>query len=246
MVEFMVEFVMLDLLSSFDSFSMSSISCGPLWISMGISLFVLIGSDKGFVSFSEIVLHKILSVGGSLSRGMTGQFVSGFSISVISLFVFLIMVNLLGLVPFSFSVSSQVGLGPSMAFFMWLCLWLSGLRVSWRQTLCTLVPSYAPMFLIPFLLLVEVVTISSRPVTLGLRLMINLTAGHLIMGMLTNVNTNVVLQGFMVNLFCSAYGFQFLGLIASMSLLSAEMVIGGLQAFIFCTLLGLYSNEHPS
>nr|YP_009681508.1 ATP synthase F0 subunit 6 [Modiolus nipponicus]QDO71922.1 ATP synthase F0 subunit 6 [Modiolus nipponicus] len=238
--------MMLDLVSSFDSFKLTSLSCGPLWISMTIMLFVLVGGSSGSVSAMESFIWRMLTVGESLVRGMTGQFVSGFGLAVCSFFVFLGGVNLMGLIPFSFSVSSQIALGPVMALFLWLCLWVSGFRVSWRETLCVLVPSYAPMFLIPFLLLVELVTISSRPITLGLRLMINLTAGHLIMGMLTNANTGVVVRGVTENLFYSLYGLQFFGVVSSMALLSAEMVIGVLQAFIFCTLLGLYSNEHAS
>lgn len=236
--------VILDLLSSFDSYRITKISCGPLWFSIAFSLIVVIKENFRFLRFLRVLRNKILSVGGSLVQGISGQYVRGVRLRVTRLFLFLIMINLIGLFPFSFRISSHVSFGPCSALFMWFRLWASGLRISWRQTMCTLIPRYAPMFLVPFLFLVEIVTIRSRPLTLGLRLIINLTAGHLIMRILTNVNSGVVLAGLYNNIFNSAYGFQLLGYFSSIGLLGAEIIIGILQAFIFCTLLGLYRNEH--
>ncbi len=102
------------------------------------------------------------------------------------------------------------------------------------------------MFLVPFLLLVEIVTISSRPITLGFRLIINIIAGHLILSMGTNVNGFISLKGVLLNLSGPFYGAVYFSLFAWMGLLAAELAVGLIQAFIFCSLLSLYTNDHAN
>nr|QJS32940.1 ATP synthase F0 subunit 6 [Modiolus comptus] len=238
--------IMMDLLSSFDSFSMSNISCVPLWLSMGVGVFVYLGSSWGLKTVLEVSLLKVFSVAGSLVFGKSGKYISGFLMSLSGVFLLLISLNLVGLFPYSYSVTCQASVGPVMALLMWSCLWVSGLRVSWGQTICVLIPSYAPLVMIPFLMLVEVVTVSLRPITLGLRLMINLTAGHMIISMLAQVNVFLLLLRVgsdVLSFWVVAWGLAFVG---SVGLLMAEMAVGVLQAYIFCILLGLYSDEHPS
>lgn len=150
----------------------------------------------------------------------------------------------MGLVPFSFSVTSHLRLGPALAFLIWGALWLSGHRISAKQNSTSLVPRFAPMFLVPFLLLVEIVTISSRPITLGFRLIINIIAGHLILSIGTNVNTFISLKGVLLNLRGPFYGLVYFSLFAWMGLLAAELAVGLIQAFIFCSLVSLYTNDH--
>lgn len=70
------------------------------------------------------------------------------------------------------------------------------------------------MFLVPFLFLVEIVTISSRPLTLGFRLMINIIAGHLILSMGTNVNASIFLRGLVLNVRGSSHGIVYFSLLA--------------------------------
>lgn len=121
---------------------------------------------------------------------------------------------MMGLVPFSFSVTSHLRLGPALAFLMWGSLWLSGHRIRAKQNLTRLVPRFAPMFLVPFLLLVEIVTTSSRPITLGFRLTINISVGHLILSMGTNVNRFISLRGVLLNLSGPFYGVVYFSLLA--------------------------------
>lgn len=93
-------------------------------------------------------------------------------------------------------------------------MWVSGHRISANQNLTRLVPSFAPMFLVPFLFLVEIVTINSRPLTLGFRLIINIIAGHLILSIGTNVNTSVFLRGLLLNLRSFSCGVVYFSLLA--------------------------------
>nr|AYM00228.1 ATP synthase F0 subunit 6 [Gigantidas platifrons] len=238
--------MLFDLLSGFDSYNMGSWSSFPLRLSF---LFVLILVSTLFYSTSSLldeIYAKGAAVSWSVFKTSNGMNLSGFPLVVSSLFIFLMSVNMMGLVPFSFSVTSHLNLGPNLAFLMWGSLWVSGHRVSPNQNLTSLVPSFAPMFLVPFLLLVEIVTISSRPITLGFRLMINIIAGHLILSMGTNVNSLISLKGVLLNLSGPFYGAVYFSLFAWMGLMAAELAVGLIQAFIFCSLLSLYTNDHAN
>nr|QDO71885.1 ATP synthase F0 subunit 6 [Bathymodiolus thermophilus] len=236
--------MMLDLLSSFDSYSMSDLSSVPLRLSFYFVLVLVSTLFYCSCSLSEGGIGKSLAVSWGMFKSASGLNLSGFPLVVCSLFVFLMGVNMMGLVPFSFSVTSHLSLGPALAFLMWSSLWVSGHRISANQNLTSLVPSFAPMFLVPFLFLVEIVTINSRPLTLGFRLMINIIAGHLILSMGTNVNTSVFLSGLLLNLSSFSCGAVYFSLLAWMGLLAAELAVGLIQAFIFCSLLSLYTNDH--
>nr|BAV25038.1 ATP synthase Fo subunit 6 [Bathymodiolus japonicus] len=238
--------MLLDLLSGFDSYNLSDWSSFPLRLSF---YFILILASTLF--YSNVALPggtftKGLAVSWSMFKSSTGMNLSGFPLIVSSLFIFLMSVNMMGLVPFSFSVTSHLSLGPALAFLMWGSLWVSGHRVSSKQNLTSLVPSFAPMFLVPFLLLVEIVTISSRPITLGFRLMINIIAGHLILSMGSNVNSFISLKGAVLNLSGPFFGAVYFSLFAWMGLMAAELAVGLIQAFIFCSLLSLYTNDHAN
>nr|YP_010570468.1 ATP synthase F0 subunit 6 [Gigantidas vrijenhoeki]UZG65981.1 ATP synthase F0 subunit 6 [Gigantidas vrijenhoeki] len=225
---------------------MSGLSSLPLRFSF---YFILILMSTLFYSTITVfggAFVKSLSISWSMFKSSSGLNLSGFPLIVCSLFIFLMGVNMMGLVPFSFSVTSHLMVGPALACLMWGSLWFSGHRISPKQNLTSLVPSFAPMFLVPFLLLVEIVTISSRPITLGFRLMINIIAGHLILSMGTNVNSFISLKGVLLNLSGPFYGSVYFSLLAWMGLMAAELAVGLIQAFIFCSLLSLYTNDHAN
>ena len=115
---------------------------------------------------------------------------------------------------------------------------MSRIRVSFRQMYSSFIPSFAPMGLAPFLLLVEVVTVCSRPLTLGFRLLINIISGHLII----RIRLNRALSGL-----CHLSLVSSIVLRSSwMLLLAAELGVAFLQGYIFCILLRLYRNEHAN
>nr|YP_010230649.1 ATP synthase F0 subunit 6 [Bathymodiolus aduloides]QSV10326.1 ATP synthase F0 subunit 6 [Bathymodiolus aduloides] len=238
--------MVLDLLSGFDSYNLTDLSSFPLRLSFYFVLVLISTLFYCFVPLCGGVFTKSLVISWGMFKSASGLNLSGFPVIVSSIFFFLMAVNAMGLVPFSFSVTSHLSLGPALAFLMWGSLWLSGHRISAKQNSTSLVPSFAPMFLVPFLLLVEIVTISSRPVTLGFRLMINIIAGHLILSMGTNVNAFICLKGLSLNLGGPFYGVMYFSFFAWMGLLAAELAVGLIQAFIFCSLLSLYTSDHSN
>lgn len=236
----------LDLLSGFDSYNITNLSSYPLRLSF---YFVLVLISTLFYCTIPLCggnFAKRLVIGWGMFKRSSGLSLSGFPVAVSSIFIFLMGVNIMGLVPFSFSVTSHLRLGPALAVLVWGSLWLSGHRIRGKQNSTRLVPRFAPIFLVPFLLLVEIVTISSRPITLGFRLIINIIAGHLILSIGTNVNTFICLKGLSLNLAGFFHGVVYLSFFAWMGLLAAEVAVGLIQAFIFCSLVSLYTNDHSS
>nr|UVG41269.1 ATP synthase F0 subunit 6 [Xenostrobus securis] len=230
--------MMSDLWSNFDSFCFSSISSGFLWVSSIVILGFM--SSRLLLGESRLVsvVNGASSVPWNLVKDTSGAHISGFPLAVCAVFLMLFGFNLIGLVPYTFSLTSQLSVSLPLAMLMWSCLIMSSIRVSFKQMYSSFIPSFAPMGLAPFLLLVEIVTVCSRPLTLGFRLLINIISGHLIMSM----SLNSALSGL-----CHLSLVSSVVLSSSwMLLLAAELGVAFLQGYIFCILLSLYSNEHAN
>lgn len=92
----------------------------------------------------------------------------------------IVMINLVGLFPFNFSVSSHIFYTLSMGVVFWVGVMLMGWLYKFRIRACHLVPEGAPIMLSPILVMIELVSHLIRPVTLSVRLAANMMAGHLI------------------------------------------------------------------
>ncbi|YP_009266391.1 ATP synthase F0 subunit 6 (mitochondrion) [Littorina saxatilis] len=197
-------------------FSSSYWVTGPRWAPI-ISLFKDTISSQVFRSFG-------LSLGGFLNV-ITG------------LFLFLIFLNLAGLIPYVFSPTSHLAVSLSLGLPLWLSLLISGTFFNPSSVVAGLLPMGAPAPLNPFLVLIESVSILVRPITLSVRLMANMSAGHIVLTLIGNyMTTSLFMPG----------AFSMLLLISIQVLYTIfEFGIGVIQAYIFCLLITLYSDEHP-
>lgn len=160
---------------------------------------------------------------------------------VFSLFIFILFANLLGMVPYFFTVTSQIVVTAAMAMAVILTVLVYGL---WRHKLHffkLFVPSGVPGALLPIVAAIEVLSFISRPISLSIRLFANILAGHI---------TLKVFAGFVVAL--SSLGFvgvigAILPLLATVALTALEFLVAALQAYVFAVLTCLYLNDaiHP-
>nr|YP_009489089.1 ATP synthase F0 subunit 6 [Gerres filamentosus]AWD78017.1 ATP synthase subunit 6 [Gerres filamentosus] len=97
-----------------------------------------------------------------------------------SLMVFLISLNMLGLLPYTFTPTTQLSLNLGLAVPLWLATVIIGLRNQPTAALGHLLPEGTPTPLIPILIIIETISLFIRPLALGVRLTANLTAGHLL------------------------------------------------------------------
>lgn len=160
---------------------------------------------------------------------------------VFSLFMFILIANLWGMFPYFFTVTSHIVITGAMAAAVILTVIFYGL---WRHKLHffkLFVPSGVPAVLLPFIVVIEVLSFVSRPISLSIRLFANMLAGHI---------TLKVFAGFVVAL--GSFGFvgilgAILPLLAAVALTALEFLVAALQAYVFAILTSLYLNDalHP-
>nr|YP_009231986.1 ATP synthase F0 subunit 6 [Tegula lividomaculata]AMA07347.1 ATP synthase F0 subunit 6 [Tegula lividomaculata] len=167
-----------------------------------------------------------------------GMKLGGFVNIVSSLFLMLIFFNLMGLIPYVFSVTSHLAISFSLGFPLWLSLIISGAIYSPSSSAASLLPGGAPAALNPFLVLVETVSLCVRPITLSIRLVANMSAGHIVLGLIgTYLSSGVfVYSTLAVVTLISVQIFYFM----------FEIGVALIQAYIFSLLVTLYSDDHPS
>nr|AXA45438.1 ATP synthase F0 subunit 6 [Pinguigemmula sp. MNHN IM 2013-18391] len=166
-----------------------------------------------------------------------GMNMGGFMNIVTGLFLFLIMMNLSGLIPYVFSPTSHLAVSLSLGLPFWLSLIVSAVIFSPSSVIAGLLPMGAPAPLNPFLVIIETVSIMVRPITLSVRLTANMSAGHIVLTLIGNYLT--------ASLFMSSIFSMLLLLVIQVLYTIFEFGISLIQAYIFCLLITLYSDEHP-
>nr|NP_740171.1 ATP synthase F0 subunit 6 [Rhyacichthys aspro]BAC23805.1 ATPase subunit 6 [Rhyacichthys aspro] len=152
-----------------------------------------------------------------------------------SLMLFLISLNMLGLLPYTFTPTTQLSLNMGLAVPLWLATVLIGLRNQTTAALGHLLPEGTPVPLIPVLIIIETISLFIRPLALGVRLTANLTAGHLLIQLIATA------------------AFVLLPLMPTVAILTAsilflltilEVAVAMIQAYVFVLLLSLYLQEN--
>nr|QTT61151.1 ATP synthase F0 subunit 6 [Tritia denticulata] len=197
-------------------FSSSYWVMSPRWLSI-VSVFKDTASSQVFRSF--------------------GINMGGFVNIITGLFLFLILMNMSGLVPYVFSPTSHLAVSLSLGLPLWLTLIVSAVFYNPSSVVAGLLPMGAPAPLNPFLVIIETVSIMVRPITLSVRLTANMSAGHIVLTLIGNYLT--------ASFFMSSI-FSMLLLLSIQVLYTVfEFGISLIQAYIFCLLITLYSDEHP-
>nr|YP_008993095.1 ATP synthase F0 subunit 6 [Cynoglossus puncticeps]AFB71278.1 ATP synthase subunit 6 [Cynoglossus puncticeps]WOV66948.1 ATP synthase F0 subunit 6 [Cynoglossus puncticeps] len=154
---------------------------------------------------------------------------------IISLMIFLITINLLGLLPYTFTPTTQLSFNMAFAVPAWMATVIIGLRTQPTHAFAHLLPESTPPLLIPVLIIIETISLFIRPLALGVRLTANLTAGHLLIQLIsTAVFTMVQMMPLMAMLTGT--------LLLLLSIL--EIAVAMIQAYVFVLLLSLYLQEN--
>jgi F-type H+-transporting ATPase subunit a len=160
---------------------------------------------------------------------------------VFSLFLFVLTANFMGMIPGSFTVTSHIIVTFALAMVVFLAVIGIGLAKHGTHFFGLFVPSGAPGWLMPFLVVIEVISFLSRPISLSMRLFANMLAGHIALK---------VFAGFVVSLGALGIGGILgatlpLGMIVALTAL--EFLVAFLQAYVFTILTCVYLNDalHP-
>nr|QUS64031.1 ATP synthase F0 subunit 6 [Neosalanx taihuensis] len=152
-----------------------------------------------------------------------------------SLMLFLITLNMLGLLPYTFTPTTQLSLNLGLAVPLWLATVIVGMRTQPTAALGHLLPEGTPPPLIPILIIIETISLFIRPLALGVRLTANLTAGHLLIQLIATA------------------AFALLPLMPTVAILTSlvlflltllEVAVAMIQAYVFVLLMSLYLQEN--
>lgn len=150
---------------------------------------------------------------------------------IFTLFSFILIANLLGMLPRSFTVTSHISVTLALAVLVFLFVTILGFAHNGLGYLKLFVPSGVPMLLLPLIVVIEVVSYMMRPISLSVRLFANMLAGHILMK---------VIAGFVVGLGLVGGWAPFAFMVGFTGF---EIVVAVLQAFIFTLLTCIYLND---
>jgi F-type H+-transporting ATPase subunit a len=156
---------------------------------------------------------------------------------IYALFIFILINNLIGMVPYSFASTSHFVLTFSLSFTIVLGATILGFQKHGLVFFSLLVPAGCPLALLPLLVLIEFISYLARNISLGLRLAANILSGHMLLN---------ILAGFTYNIMTSGIIFFFLGLIPLSFIIAfsgLELGIAFIQAQVFVVLSSGYIKD---
>ena len=185
-------------------------------------------------SIAEISYTGLLS----MTEGSIGPEGRRFFPFIFTLFFFVLMGNMLGLLPYSFTYTSHIAVTFGLALLVIVVVTAVALRIHGMHFFSYFFPEGAPKLLAPLIIPIEVISYLSRPVSLSVRLFANMVAGHV---MLKVFATFVVMIG-------SAAGIlgilgAALPLAVNVALVGFELLVAFLQAYVFAILTSIYLHD---
>ncbi len=156
---------------------------------------------------------------------------------IFALFIFILVNNLIGMVPYSFASTSHFILTFSISFTVVLGATLLGFQKHGLKFFSLFVPAGCPLGLLPLLVLIEFISYLARNISLGLRLAANILSGHMLLN---------ILSGFAYNIMTSSFIFLFVGLIPLAFIIAfsgLELGIAFIQAQVFVVLTCSYIKD---
>src|SRR3974390_3540261 len=211
---------------------------------VGITAFLLIGTAKRSLvptrlqSAAEIAYEFVATT----VRGTAGSEGMKFFPFVFTLFMFILTVNMIGLIPYTFSVTSHIIVTAALAITVFLTVLIYGLIRHGFPFFNLFVPKGVPIYILPLIVFIEILSFISRPISHSVRLFANMLAGHI---------TLQVFAGFIILLGTSFGVVGWIGgalpFLLVVTLYALETLVAFLQAYVFAVLTCIYLNDaiHP-
>jgi F-type H+-transporting ATPase subunit a len=182
----------------------------------------------------EFVASTIRSTAGS--EGMK------FFPLIFSLFMFICISNLVGIIPYTFTISSHIIVTAALALLVFLTVLIYGVYKNGLKFFSIFVPKGVPGYIVPLVMFIEILSFLLRPVSHSVRLFANMLAGHIALK---------VFAGFVAMLGVSLGAIGWIGgvmpLALTVALTALELLVAFLQAYVFAILTCIYLNDaiHP-
>lgn len=228
-----------------------SFTNAAFYMLLGVSLIIIffgLAASRGKLipSRSQSIAEIGYGFVANMVRSTAGEEGLKFFPFVFTLFFFVFFANMIGMVPYAFTTTSHLVVTGALALLVISIVIIYGLYKNGLKFFKLFAPSGAPFFIYLILVPIEIVSFIARPITLALRLFANMLAGHIMLKLFAT---------FAAQLFAAAIaGTALLGVVGvlafamGVALNALELLVAGLQAYIFAILTCVYLNDalHPS
>jgi F-type H+-transporting ATPase subunit a len=214
-----------------------------MFIAVAVTAILMLTSGRKLVpgrfqSMAEITYEFVAST----IRSTAGAEGMKFFPLIFSLFMFVCVSNLVGIIPYTFTVSTHLIVTAALAVLVFITVLVYGLYKNGLKFFKIFVPSGVPLYILPLVIFIEVLTFFLRPVSHSVRLFANMLAGHIALK---------VFAGFVAMLGVSLGAVGWIGgmlpLAMVIALTALELLVAFLQAYVFAILTCIYLNDaiHP-
>lgn len=154
---------------------------------------------------------------------------------ICSIFILVVLLNILGLFPYVFTVTAHIAITMGLSVSIIVGIVLQGMVRHGGKFLSIMMPGGAPLVLGPMLVLIETLSFITRGISLGVRLAANISAGHILFGILSGFVFDLLLNGTMILSILCVLVMVFVTLL--------EMMVAIIQAYVFCLLITIYLRD---
>nr|YP_009178286.1 ATP synthase F0 subunit 6 [Catopuma badia]AKE35914.1 ATP synthase F0 subunit 6 [Catopuma badia]APD52641.1 ATP synthase F0 subunit 6 [Catopuma badia]APD52654.1 ATP synthase F0 subunit 6 [Catopuma badia]APD52667.1 ATP synthase F0 subunit 6 [Catopuma badia] len=214
----------------------------PTMMGLPIVVLIIMFPSILFPSPNRLINNRLISLQQWLVQLTSKQMLAihnhkgqTWALMLMSLILFIGSTNLLGLLPHSFTPTTQLSMNLGMAIPLWAGTVITGFRHKTKASLAHFLPQGTPIPLIPMLVIIETISLFIQPMALAVRLTANITAGHLLMHLiggaaltLTNISTSLAL----------------ITSIILILLTILEFAVALIQAYVFTLLVSLYLHDN--
>nr|YP_009131079.1 ATP synthase F0 subunit 6 [Asparagopsis taxiformis]AHX02415.1 ATP synthase F0 subunit 6 [Asparagopsis taxiformis] len=166
--------------------------------------------------------------------GVKGEFYFPF---IFSLYLILLMSNLIGMVPYSFTVTSHIIFTFGLALSIFIGINIIGIRAHGFKFFALFLPRGVPLAIVPLLITIEFLSYTVKVFTLSIRLFANMTSGHTLLKIIAGFAWTMLSAGGLLAIF------HLIPLSLLVALIGLEFAIAGLQAYVFTLLTCIYLND---
>jgi len=196
---------------------------------------------------TSLVPSRIQSIGelgyefvANMVRSTTGEEGLKFFPFVFTLFTFILVANLIGMIPYAFTTTSHLAVTGAMALLVIAIVIGYGLMKNGLGFFKIFLPSGVPLLIAPLLIVIEVISFLARPITLGMRLFANMLAGHIMLKLLAAFAVSLAGAGAFAALSPAPF-------VLAIAITALEFLVSFIQAYVFALLTCVYLNDalHP-
>ena len=197
-----------------------------------ISFFIIATQNKSLIPNKlQLIAEMIYEFVAKMINDTAGQDARPYFPFILSLFLFVLFSNMIGMIPYSFTITSHIVVTFALAIVIFFGVTIIGFLKHGIKYLELFVPKGVPKLLLPLIIVIEIISYLSRPISLSVRLFANMMAGHTMLK---------VFGGFVVSLGLVG-GWLPLGF--SVALTGLEILVAFLQAYVFAILTCIYLND---